>query len=201
MAEAHSTVWLKDIASREPREAVLCEHIQERHLTDVEEIWSPALRVLLGWAGRQEQSSHWDWRAKLRSVRGRRRLRSLAVECEGITQGLMIVDLARRCRLESQRGERLAYVDYIEVAPWNRELWKPHRLFGAVGTVLIRAAIQLSLDEGYSGRIGLHSLQQADKFYRQLGLTDLGCDPAYDQLRYFEMTSLQAIRLQQDQPS
>ena len=199
MAEAHPTVWLKDIASGEPREAVLCEHIQERHLTDVEEIWSPALRVLLGWAGRQEQSSHWDWRAKLRSVRGRRRLRSLAVECEGITQGLMIVDLSRRCRLESQHGERLAYVDYVEVAPWNRESWKPHRLFGSVGTALIRAAIQLSLDAGYLGRIGLHSLSRANNFYRHLGMTDMGLDAAYENLRYFEMTSLQAIRLQQDQ--
>ena len=103
--------------------------------------------------------------------------------------------------MESQCSERLAYVDYVEVAPWNREFWKPHRLYGSVGTVLVRAAIQLSLDEGYSGRIGLHSLPQADKFYRRLGLTDLGCDPAYDQMRYFEMTSLQAIRLQQDQPS
>ena len=87
MPETRSTVWLRDIASQEPREAVLYENIQERHLTDVEEIWSPALRVLLRWAGRQEQSSHWDWRGKLRSLRGRRRLRSLAVECEGITQG------------------------------------------------------------------------------------------------------------------
>lgn len=91
MAETQSTVWLKDVASSEPREAVLCENIQERHLMDVEEIWSPALRVLLRWAGRQEQNSHWDWRAKLKSLRGRRRLRPMAVECEGITQVLTIV--------------------------------------------------------------------------------------------------------------
>ena len=123
----------------------------------------------------------------------------MAVECEGITQGLMIVDLSRRCRLEEQSGERLAYVDYVEVAPWNRDSWKPHRIYGSVGTALVRAAVQLSLETGYLGRIGLHSLPQADKFYRRLGMTDLGTDEAYERLRYFEMTPLQAVRLQQEQ--
>lgn len=198
MAEDRSIVWLTDIASGESREATLCEGIDERHLKDVEEIWNPALRVLLRWSGRQEQSSHWNWRAKLRSFRRRQRMRSLAVECEGITQGLMIVDLSRRCRLGSQSGEPMVYVDYVEVAPWNRDVWKPHRMFGSVGTALFRAAVQLSLDSGYQGRIGLHSLPQADNFYRRLGMTDLGSDDDYDKLRYFELTPIQAIRFQEE---
>lgn len=198
MAAVTSTVWLKDIASGESREAVLFESIQQRHLTDVEEIWKPAWRVLLRWSGRVEQSSHWDWRAKLRSLRRRRHSRSFAVECDGIVQGLMIVDLARRCRLESQRGEELPYVDFVEVAPWNRDSWKPNRLYGSVGTVLIRAAIQLCLESGSQGRLGLHSLPQADNFYRRLGMTDSGRDSDYDDLRYIELTALQATKLQQD---
>jgi hypothetical protein len=42
-----------------------------------------------------------------------------------------------------------------------------------------------------SGRLGL-SLPQADAFYRKIGMTDLGQDSAYQNLRYFEMTAEQA---------
>ncbi|WP_314964497.1 GNAT family N-acetyltransferase, partial [Bradyrhizobium cosmicum] len=61
-----------------------------------------------------------------------------------------------------------------------------------VGSALITAAIALSEDEGFKGRLGLHSLPQADDYYRKIGMTDLGQDVAYQNLRYFEMTSEQA---------
>jgi hypothetical protein len=56
------------------------------------------------------------------------------------------------------------------------------------------AAIQLSIDEGNLGRIGLHSLPQADAFYSRCGMTDMGPDTNYPKfpLRYFEMTETQA---------
>ena len=41
--------------------------------------------------------------------------------------------------------------------------------------------------------MALHSLPQAERYYRDVcGMTDLGPDPAYDNLRYFEMTAEQA---------
>lgn len=58
--------------------------------------------------------------------------------------------------------------------------------------MLLTAAIALSYEEGFKGRIGLHSLPQADAFYRRIGMTDLGPDPACQNLRYFEMTVEQA---------
>ena len=58
------------------------------------------------------------------------------------------------------------------------------------------AAITISLGEGFKGRIGLHSLPQADRFYRETcGMSDLGPDANYTgNLRYFEMTPDQASR-------
>jgi hypothetical protein len=65
--------------------------------------------------------------------------------------------------------------------------------FSGVGTVLMAAAIQFSIDEEFSGRVGLHSLPQADDWYRKCGMTDLGPDAGEKQnLRYFEMTPEQA---------
>ena len=47
--------------------------------------------------------------------------------------------------------------------------------------------------EGFKGRIGLHSLPQSNNFYaNKVGMTDMGQDEEYQNLRYFEMTPEQA---------
>jgi hypothetical protein len=51
-------------------------------------------------------------------------------------------------------------------------------------------SIQLSLDEQFHGRIGLHSLPQSDDFYTKCGMTCLGPEPT---LNYFEMTRAKAL--------
>ena len=123
---------------------------------------------------------------------------SFPIECGGQTQGMMIVNTIKRCRLRSQANKHLVYVEYLETAPWNRTPNPSAASFKGIGTVMMAAAIQLSMDEGNQGRIGLHSLPQADTFYGdRCGMTDLGLDPAYPKfpLRYFEMTEIQAANL------
>jgi len=57
----------------------------------------------------------------------------------------------------------------------------------------VGGSIHLSIEEEFQGRIGLHSLPQADEWYRNsCGMTDLGRDHAIQDLRYFEMTPEQA---------
>ena len=51
--------------------------------------------------------------------------------------------------------------------------------------------MRLSLDEGFHGRIGLHSLPQSEGFYAKY-CTDLGQDAAVYNLRYYEMTRQQS---------
>ena len=51
----------------------------------------------------------------------------------------------------------------------------------------------LSEELEFQGRIGLHSLPQANGFYANAcGMTDLGADADHQGLRYFEMTPEQA---------
>lgn len=191
MAKSATKIFLKDVASGELREAELFQGIQERHLTDVEGIWQPALILLERWSGfdHRQESAHWNWRAKMKHARRKRTQQSFAIVYRDVTQGLMIVDPTREARLKPDRDKRLVYLDYLEVAPWNRPGWQPHRVFQSVGTVLVRAAIQVSLDNGHDGRIGLHSLPQADNFYCNLGMTNLGPDADYQNLCYFEFDS------------
>jgi hypothetical protein len=64
-------------------------------------------------------------------------------------------------------------------------------LYKGVGHLLLAAAINLSFNEEFSGRVGLHALPQAESWYRDVcKMTDLGPDGT--KMRYFEMTEAQA---------
>ncbi len=194
-----STIYLLDVASGEGVEAELRDAIEQAQLDDWQTQWQPALFAVLQDLARRgvpmnqwPQSWHWNWTQKTARVQGLLAFRGFSVVAQGVTQGLAQVDLTKSAREPSQAGKPLVHLDYVEVAPWNRpELGSPSRLRG-VGSALITAAVALSEEEGFKGRIGLHSLPQADAFYRKIGMTDLGQDAAYQNLRYFEMTAERA---------
>ena len=117
-----------------------------------------------------------------------------SIVCNEMTQGMMIVDTVKhRGRIDAQKGQHIVYVEYIESAPWNRaELFDSPRYQG-VGSILVAAAVSRSEELEFQGRVGLHSLPQADAFYTDTcGMTDLGPDLNCRGLRYFEMTPIQA---------
>ncbi len=115
----------------------------------------------------------------------------VAVESDNEIQGLMaVLRHPRRARL----GEgHVVYVDYLESAPWNlKGSTDPPRLLG-VGTVLMSEAVRISIEEGFEGRVGLHSLPQAEPFYKKCQMTRLEQDPSYYDLAYFEYSGRQGI--------
>jgi len=200
MTAESSTIYLLDAATGEPVEAELRDRVEQQHVNDWNRAWRPALEAALkeladrGVQRHQlPQNRHWNWEAKMASVQGLLGHRSFCVVASGLTQGLMRVDLTRTARMAVHSGKPLVYVDYLETAPWNRpELAISPRLRG-VGMALITAAVSLSVEEGFHGRIGLHSLPQADEFYRnKCKMDDLSADAKYENLRYFEMTSERA---------
>lgn len=107
----------------------------------------------------------------------------------------MLVETAgHRCQLPDQAGQHLAYIEYLESAPWNRKVIQDPPQYRGVGSALLAAAIKLSLDEGFKGRFGLHSLPQAAAWYTHIGLTDMGPDANARSMHYFEATAEQARR-------
>ncbi len=189
MTTEFSSVFLRAGATGRLVPAELYPEIPQRHLDQHEQFWKPLI------AARSEEHGHWDWRRKMRQYKGQLGYQSFSVECEERLQGLMLVNTLQRCRLASQASQHMVYVEYLEAAPWNRPLGTAQPVYKGVGTILLAAAIQLSRDEGFRGRIGLHSLPQADAFYRHCGMTDTGPDEDYPSypLRYFEMTQAQAM--------
>lgn len=76
---------------------------------------------------------HWDWSVKA----GRLNYaiyECMGIECNGHMQGLMLLrSIGRQCRLPSQAGQAIVYIEYIESAPWNIAELVPAPEFSGVG--------------------------------------------------------------------
>jgi hypothetical protein len=156
--------------------------------------WEPerleALKELLNAKEPWPEHWHWDW-SKKAGLLDFMAYRCMGIECEGRMQGLLMAStLARSSRVEPT-GKAVLFVEYIESAPWNLKDLVDEPKFSGVGIALLEAAIELSEEEGFGGRIGLHSLPQSEAFYRKY-MTDLGPDAGHQGLHYFEMSAEQA---------
>jgi hypothetical protein len=191
-----SAVHLKDLHADQLVEAVLLEGLDRTEVERAEEEWNSFLLDKLRLIRKEEwpEHAHWSWRRKYEATEGLLAYKMFGIEFQSQMQGLMLVAIAgKTCRIVSQLGKPLVYVHFLAAAPWNSPSVVANPRFSLVGSVLIATAIHLSLAEEFLGRIGLHSLPQADAWYsRKCGMTDLGPDPAVQNLRYFEVTSEQA---------
>ncbi len=189
-----SAVHLLETGSGEMVEAVFVAEVSEEHLEMWSQTWLPIMKERFfcrSYAGPED--AHWNWKAKAQEIRGLLKYEICAVVCRQELQGLMLINNVASARLKDQFGKPLIYVEFLSTAPWNRpELKQPPRYRG-VGSILIAAAIQASLDAEFKGRIGLHSLPKAEVFYEhKCGMTRLGFDSSHEGLLYFEMTPEQA---------
>jgi hypothetical protein len=182
--------------------ASLCSGLSPEDFLDAEEAWHPhrieTYRRLFRERVPQNkfpQSLHWSWANKSRH------LQFVAYEGYGIRfdndwQGLLLVSTAGHvAQIGADRLKPLVYVDFIETAPWNQPEMAGTPRFRGVGVRLMEAAVRLSIEEGFHGRVGLVALPQAELFYvNTCGMTRVGPDKDHQQLIHFEMTREQAKR-------
>ena len=178
--------------------------IEARDIGECQSLWMPPIQArvaelkangqftLQGVGDANIEDFGWKWAEKYRD-RTELRWRSYALRCDGRTQGLMFVDLLRRCRLPPSFDSHLVYVDILATAPWNRERLVKTPVYRGVGRVMMAEAINLSLEEGFDGRVGLHALPKANAFYSEKCLMqNLGPDANYENLNYYELTAARA---------
>ncbi|MEQ5840139.1 GNAT family N-acetyltransferase [Paraburkholderia acidicola] len=143
--------------------------------------------------GSVPQHDHWEWGKKMEYVQGLLSYTTFSVECNGDVQGLMMVKTADEfASLPTKPGLPLVYIAYLQTAPWN---WGPAATqpkYRGVGSALLLAAINMSLDLEFHGRIGLHSLAQSESWYLKQGMTKLGDSAKKNGLTYFEMAEQSA---------
>ena len=190
--------------TREPVEAELFDEVTLDDFLETQEKWRPLLvqatkQLVLSGADENviPRHFHWNWSQK------EAELRVLAfsfygIRCEKELQGLMKVStVGHVCRHPDQKGKSVVYVDYLETAPWNikvlmQALGKRPQ-FAAIGSRLIEAAVRKSLEEGFKGRVALHSLSTSEKFYiDNCEMTALERDPDKEDLLWSEFTPQQA---------
>lgn len=177
-------------------DAQLLSNLKPADLLMVERQWEPSRQLihqglLANGVDRKQwpESLGWDWKRKAPL------LGQLAIGGYGIVessqwQAVCLVDcVCHQSRLPGQLGKPLVYLDFIEIAPWNWNVPGTGQigLFGACGKILFERVRERSFDEGFRGRLGLHSLPQAETFYRDAcGMTPLGMDASKENLMYFE---------------
>jgi hypothetical protein len=196
-----TNVQLRDVATGALVPAELHNPVTDQQILDWQRLWQPERnrridQLAAAGVPRTEwpQSWHWQWDSKLNKIQSLLSHTSVAITCNGQTQGLMSIDLvSKRGHLPPRQHLELAYVDYLEVAPWN---WKDCRfdppVYSLIGNLMIGAAIQISFDQDFKGRVGLHSLPQSVRFYEKCGFVNMGPDSAYYNLPYLELTTEKA---------
>jgi hypothetical protein len=206
MKELVGGVVLLNRLTGEFESAEVFRELDQKNFDDFERLWKPMLTSrrdqFTSWAAAADanvQDAHWDWIGKGKAAASSLQYEAFSVECDGATQGLMLVDVTQFARLEAQRGRELAYVELLATAPWNRPKFVAAPKYKGVGRVLLGTAISLSHDLGFNGRTGLHSLPQSESWYRaDCGFTDAGYDPT-KKMQYFEMTEAQAAAFISDE--
>ncbi len=167
-------------------EAHLVE-LAQNHVDDYLSSWKSQLILY------SLEDKFWDWEFKLQFISRQENREGYAIEYEGETQGLMLLETQMHGSRISE-GKRLVYIDGVATAPENREVIRRPPKFKGVGTALLAFARTRSLELGYEGRVGLHSLPRSEKFYDNQRMLDLGQDEDYDDLVYFEYGVLRSSR-------
>jgi hypothetical protein len=197
-------IWIQSRANDDFLRATLLAKLVPSDLITVEREWNPVRselmqRLLAANVDRRmwPQSLHWDWSLKSLELE---KLEStgFGVVFEKKWQGVMMTQTASYfAKLKAHRDKPLVYIDYLEIAPWNWVIDEINHsgLFKTIGTQLFWRAILQSREEGFKGRIGLHSLSRAENFYRSFGMVEVGNDPAKQNLMYFELTEEVAEKL------
>jgi len=131
---------------------------------------------------------NWDWQLKNRIYNDK--AESWAIECEGITQAFALFDISGR-RSQFIPSRQILYIYSIAVAPWNRPRPSHPRRYKAVGSTFLAFARKRSAELGYMEGVGLHSLPEAEPFYRENNMAEVEgsndeFEPDINRLTYFE---------------
>lgn len=180
----------------------LYDAIADNNIDDIENHWRPAFKDRLSeikenaeFVAANLQDSHWKWREKTKERETRLDYMSFAIEAEEMTEGLMFINLTKqRSHISEQKGLELVYIDILATAPWNRHGFTDTPKYKGVGRLMMAAAVSASVDAGFKGRVGLHSLPQSEQWYRDVcSMSDVGLGiPSIEKLNYFEFTEQQA---------
>lgn len=139
----------------------------------------------------QTEDHHWDWFKKSYQFTGSE-YEWFFLFCEDKPQGACLIYHPKNSAL---CGENIFYVEYLAVAPWNRDCLVRQREYKGVGSTLLKVALNYSVEKlGLIPGFSLHSLPQAKEYYEKLKMVNVqGMDKG--PLLYFELPQHEAHNL------
>jgi hypothetical protein len=182
-------------------DGLLHMRLTEEQIYAAQAEWEPVRKLAIERLHKQgipfeELPKHWgwDWTRKISRL-GDPIFGFYGIEYEGKMQGMLeVAKEGYLSKLPTQKDKPLVYVKYIETAPWNNRILEPNPKLSGVGARLMAAAMDLSIEEGYTGRLGLHSLPGAKKgepewFYQTVcRMEPIESERNKEGLLYFELT-------------
>lgn len=139
----------------------------------------------------QTEDHHWDWFKKSYLLTGDE-YEWFFLFSEDKPQGACLIYHPKDSALGD---ENIFYVEYLAVAPWNRDCLVRQREYKGVGSILLKAALKYSVENlGLTPGFSLHSLPQAKEYYEKLKMINVkGMDKGA--LLYFELPQTEAHKL------
>ena len=92
-------------------------------------------------------------------------------------------------------SENIFYIEFVAVAPWNRDNPMVERKFKGIGSAIIVCVLDFAIKTlGLKPGFSLHSLPQAIGYYKKIGMENY---PERDKpnLAYFEMPRAKAAKM------
>lgn len=153
---------LQDIINKGKSNEETLQMINDSHVGDVG--WNWTRKILFC------QSDQYEW---------------FFVKIEEKVEAVCILLHPHNSRIDSKN---IFYVDYLAVAPWNRNTSYGDRKYASLGTQLLSVCCnQTQIDLPYRNGFSLHSLPQALTYYTGIGMQDYGIDSTKENLNYLEM--------------
>ncbi|WP_035274230.1 GNAT family N-acetyltransferase [Desulfogranum japonicum] len=140
-----------------------------------------------------KQDSHWDWFAK-----------SCRYSTDEYNWFFLIIDdkpqaacLTYHPKDSALSPNDIFYIEYLAVAPWNRNTGIKDRIFKGLGSILLSSVCDFACEKlNLTRRFSLHSLPQATTYYENIGMINVP-DRDKDLLKYYEMPPSKQDRLEE----
>jgi hypothetical protein len=142
--------------------------------------------------GIHDEDSHWKWFNKSVAMKSDD-YKWFFFRTQDEIQAVCLIYHPKRATLTAHD---IFYIEFIAVAPWNRDTPMEKKHYSKVGTLLLTNVMSYCLNTlGYKPGLCLHSLPQAESFYEQyLGMQRCPNEDK-DELFYYEMAESKFLEL------
>ena len=118
----------------------------------------------------QLDDNHWDWLLKSGKYQSEE-YKWFFLDAENDTQAICMIYHPKRSELDD--GD-IFYIEYVAVAPWNRNNPLQPKKYSGVGSLIIKAAMDYAINTlGLRYGFSLHALPKAMGFYQKIGMIRL----------------------------